>query len=169
MRSVVVSVAALLTWSVSVAGCAVVDGGSGGDPAVGVVQDVVDGDTIVVEIQGRTETVRLLGIDTPETVHPTKPVECFGPEASDHLGTLLPHGTEVRLARDIVPRDDYGRLLAHIYRVDDGLFVNADMLRGGYAEPLSIEPNVATKRRFAALSREARELDLGLWGACRPT
>lgn len=154
---------------VTSAGCAVGGSEADGDPAVGTIAEVVDGDTIVVEIQGRTETVRLLGIDTPETVHPTKPVECFGPEASDRLKTLLPAGTEVRLARDIVPRDDYGRLLAHIYRVDDGLFVNADMLRGGYAEPLSIEPNVAAKRRFAALSREAREHNVGLWGACKPT
>src|SRR5205085_3089746 len=87
------------------------------------VARVVDGDTIVVHLGGRTETVRLLGIDTPETVDPRKPVQCFGTEASHRTKELLPPGTGVRLERDVEARDIYGRLLAYVRR-DDGTFVN---------------------------------------------
>src|SRR5690606_33140732 len=83
---------------------------------------IVDGDTIVADIDGRRTTVRLIGIDTPETVKPDSPVECFGPEASAYIGTLLDAGTPIRVERDAEARDDYGRLLAYIRRAADGLF-----------------------------------------------
>ena len=76
------------------------------------VARVVDGDTVVVDLDGHERTVRLLGIDTPETHHPDRPVECHGPEAAARLGELLPPGTEVRLERDVEPLDRYGRLYA---------------------------------------------------------
>jgi len=78
-----------------------------------VVTHVVDGDTIDVEIGGRTERVRLIGIDTPETKKSNTPIECWGPEASAFTASLLPEGTEVRIERDVVGRDDYGRLLGY--------------------------------------------------------
>ena len=84
-----------------------------------MVETVIDGDTLDVAIRGRHERVRMLGIDTPE-VHPGPP-ECYGPEAAAFTASLLPPGSEIRLERDIVGRDHYGRLLAHVYRRDDGL------------------------------------------------
>ena len=127
------------------------------------VQRVVDGDTIRVE---PAERVRLIGIDTPESVKPGGPVECFGKEASRHLASLLPHGTVVRLVGDVEQRDRYGRLLAYVYRASDGLFVNAAMVRDGFAQPLTIPPNVAHAAEFVELARTAREAGRGLWSAC---
>jgi micrococcal nuclease len=130
------------------------------------VVEVVDGDTVTVDAGGRREDVRLLGIDTPETVHPTKPVECFGPEASAHLESLLPPGTRVRLERDVESRDQYGRLLAHVRRADDDLLVNQDLVEGGFADVLVIEPN----RAYAGVLRQARDqarrAGTGRWSAC---
>ncbi len=131
---------------------------------------VVDGDTIDVEIDGRTERVRLIGIDTPETKKPSSPIECYGPEASTFTAALLPVGTRVRLERDIVGRDDYGRLLGYVHAVgaDGGptTFVNMEIVEQGYARPLTIEPNSTYAREFAAAARRAERDDLGLWAAC---
>ncbi|MGE0878067.1 MAG: thermonuclease family protein [Acidimicrobiia bacterium] len=136
-------------------------------PGSATVKAVVDGDTIVVEIGGADEHVRLIGIDTPETKDPRKPVQCFGVEASEHTTAMLPKGTIVRLERDAEPRDVYGRLLAYVYRQPDDLFVNASILLDGYAQVLSIAPNVAHADEFLALERQAREQNRGLWSACR--
>jgi micrococcal nuclease len=94
------------------------------------------------------------------------PVECFGPEASAFLEQLLPEGTPVRLSRDVEPRDQYDRLLAYVERSSDGLFVNVEIARQGYAQQLTIPPNVAHADEVRAAVREAREADRGLWGAC---
>jgi micrococcal nuclease len=134
------------------------------------VTEVVDGDTIDVEIGGRTERVRLIGIDTPETKKPDNPVECYGPEASAFTASLLPVGTEVLIERDIVGRDDYGRLLGYVHLVDaDGratTFVNLEIVEQGYAGLLTIEPNSTFARDFAAAARRAERADLGMWAAC---
>jgi micrococcal nuclease len=134
------------------------------------VAGVVDGDTIDVEIGGRTERVRLIGIDTPETKQPDRPVECFGPEASAFTASLLPIGTEVLIERDIVGRDDYGRLLGYVHLVSaDGrasTFVNLEIVEQGYAGPLTIEPNSTFARDFAAAARRAERAELGMWAAC---
>ena len=134
------------------------------------VTGVVDGDTIDVEIAGRTERVRLIGIDTPETKKPDSPVECYGPEASAFTASLLPIGTEVFIERDIVGRDDYGRLLGYVHLVDaDGrttTFANLEIVEQGYAGPLTIEPNSTFARDFAAAARRAERADLGMWAAC---
>ena len=114
---------------------------------------------------GRTEKVRLLGIDTPETKDPRKPVQCFGKEASARTADLLPPGTEVRLVRDVEERDRYDRLLAYVYR-DDGLFVNLDLARGGYADLLTYPPNVAHTAELQEAVAEARREQRGLWQAC---
>jgi micrococcal nuclease len=129
---------------------------------------VIDGDTVEVAIGGRDERVRLLGIDTPESVDPDRPVECHGPEASALTHSLLPDGTSVRLERDQEARDRYGRLLAYLFRADDGLFVNEAILAAGEAEILSIEPNHAYAARLAGAADGARATGAGLWGACPP-
>lgn len=132
----------------------------------GTVVHLVDGDTVDVDIGGTRERVRLIGIDTPETKKEGTPVECYGPEASAFTATLLPEGTPVYLERDVEPRDQYGRLLAYVYRADDGLFVNLAIMDGGYAEVLTIAPNTAHADEFVAAARAAEAAGVGLWGAC---
>ena len=138
------------------------------------VEYVVDGDTIDVQIEGRTERVRLIGIDTPETKKPNSPIECFGPEASAFTTSLLPVGADVRIERDIVGRDDYGRLLGYVHVVSTDnagtadTFVNLEIIEQGYALPLTIEPNSAFAPDFAAAAGRAERADLGLWAACSP-
>lgn len=124
---------------------------------------VIDGDTIEVAIDGRQETVRLIGVDTPETVHPTIGVEPFGPEASAFTKRLLPPGTRVWLELDVQERDRYGRLLAYVY-LPDGRMLNAELLRAGLAQLLTVPPNVRYVELFTRLQREARETGRGLWG-----
>jgi micrococcal nuclease len=141
-------------------------GGTTTTPGAVRVVEVVDGDTIDVEVAGRTEHVRLIGIDTPETKDPRTPVECFGAEASARTAELLPPGTEVRLVSDVEERDRYDRLLAYVYRVDDGLFVNLALAREGYADQLTIAPNVAHTAELRAAISDARREQRGLWPAC---
>ena len=142
--------------------------GDGGQtpPGMATVVEVVDGDTLVVDLAGRDEPVRLIGIDTPETVHPDRPEECFGAEASHHLADLVPPGTAVRLERDIEARDLYDRLLAYVYRAQDDLFVNLAQVSDGYAEPLAYPPNTAHQPDFEQAERDARTAGAGLWSAC---
>jgi micrococcal nuclease len=131
----------------------------------GRVVKVVDGDTIHVLVAGRREKVRYIGVDTPETKHPTKGVQCYGRAASAFNARLV-GGERVRLVRDVEERDRYGRLLAYVYRVRDGLFVNAELARLGYAQPLSIPPDVRYAARFATLAGRARRSGRGLWSVC---
>lgn len=140
-------------------------GGHGGEGAATVVR-VVDGDTVVVDVGGTEESVRLIGIDTPESVARDRPNECFGAEASARLESLLPVGTAVRLTRDVEPRDMYDRLLAYVQRLSDGLFVNAAQVADGYAEAKDYPPNTAYRDDFEAAERAARSAGLGLWSAC---
>lgn len=162
--------AAICTCVLGTSGC--VGRGSGDPPGVGTVEQVVDGDTIDVEFGDTLERIRLIGIDTPETKKPNSPVECYGPEASAFTESLLPPGTRVRVDRDVVGRDDYGRLLGYVYLLgSDGtaaLFVNDEIIRQGYATPLSIAPNSTFARDFADAASAAEADDLGLWAACPP-
>ena len=128
---------------------------------------VADGDTVEVRLNGQREKIRLIGVDTPETVHPTKPVGCYGPEASAFTKQLLTPGTKVRLVRDAEARDKYKRLLAYVYRTADNLFVNLSLVSGGYAVPLSIAPNTAHETDFVAAAIEAERTNIGLWAQCR--
>jgi micrococcal nuclease len=143
-------------------------GAGGGRGAVvdAVVRRVVDGDTLVAGIGDHDERVRLIGYDTPETVKPDTPVECFGPEASARLHALLPPGTPLRLERDAEERDVYGRLLAYAYRVGDGLFVNLAMTLDGYGATLTIPPDTAHAGSLAQAQAQARADRRGLWGSC---
>ena len=157
-------------------------GAGGGAPSVtsapsavepnAVVDRIVDGDTIDVLIDGDVERVRLIGIDTPEVAReafadrPAQETECFGDEASAFTASLLAEGDAVRLERDVVPRDDFGRLLAYVYRASDGVLVNYEIVRQGYAQPLTIPPNVAYADLMVEAARGAEADDAGLWSAC---
>ncbi len=127
------------------------------------VSRVVDGDTIEVRIGGRTEDVRYIGVDTPETVKPGTPVECFGPEASERNHELV-EGRTLRLRFDRELRDDYGRLLAYAWAGER--FVNGALVAGGYARTLEIEPNTSRAGRLATLQDRAAARGAGLWGQC---
>jgi micrococcal nuclease len=123
------------------------------------VKRVVDGDTFETTTG---EKVRLIGVDTPETVKPNHPVEPYGKEASQFTKQLL-EGKTLTLRFDVEPYDKYHRLLAYAY-LPDGTFVNDKLVRDGYARVMTIPPNVAFAEQFLAAEREAREHHRGLWG-----
>jgi len=151
--------AALLV--ISAAGCN--DGDSASTPAVNGgyarVTKVTDGDTIHL---GSLGSVRLIGIDTPEVYGSA---ECFGREASEFAKRLVPLGTRVRYRVGVEERDRYGRLLAYVW-LPDGRMLNRVMIDKGYAQPLTIPPNVDFADVFRAGARAARQAGLGLWRAC---
>jgi micrococcal nuclease len=149
-----------------VASCSTRIESDAGGRVFAVVSQVVDGDTVHVSIGGTTEEIRLIGVDTPETVHPTKPVQCFGPEASQHTKSLLPRGTRVFLVRDIESRDKFGRLLAYMYRVSDNLFLNYELVYNGWARPYPYPPNITLETTFAEAAFHAQSQQLGLWRHC---
>lgn len=120
-----------------------------GDGEVGTLVRVVDGDTLVVELDGEEERVRLLNIDTPETVHPSQPVECMGPEAAERMQELVSPGDQVILEFDQERTDHYDRLLAGVY--SDEIFLNEQMARDGFGAPVYYAPN----DRFLAEIEEA--------------
>lgn len=124
---------------------------------------IVDGDTIKVSIDDKVETLRLIGIDTPETKDPRKPVQCFGKEASAKAAELL-SGHQVRLEGDPTQgdRDKYGRLLRYVWR-EDGLFFNEWMLRNGYAHEYTYNLPYMHQTPFKSAERYASENNLGLW------
>ena len=124
---------------------------------------VVDGDTINVEKKGKVEPVRYIGIDTPETVDPRKPVQCFGVEASKKNKELV-EGKMVRLEKDITDRDKYNRLLRYVW-LDDTL-INQTLVEQGYAKSYSYPPDIKYQDNFVAAEKKAREDKLGLWTAC---
>jgi micrococcal nuclease len=121
---------------------------------------VIDGDTIIVNIDGKEERVRLIGMDTPETVHPSKPVEYFGKEASEFTKRMV-EGKRVRLEFDWQRRDKYGRLLAYVY-LKDGTFLNAEIIKQGYGFAYTRFP-FKYLEEFRQYEREARENGRGLW------
>ena len=140
-------------------------GSTAGAARTGQVVKVVDGDTIRVRLGAGTERVRLIGIDTPETVKPDTPVQCYGRAASAEAHRLL-DGRRVRLVQDVEARDRYGRLLAYVYRTPDGLFVNAELARRGLARTLTIPPNDSHAALFAHLAARAGVRGWGFWGRC---
>lgn len=127
------------------------------------VTRVVDGDTIDVEIDGKIERVRYIGIDTPETVDPRKPVQCFGVEASKKNKELV-EGKMVRLEKDITNRDRYSRLLRYVW-LDDTL-INQELVERGFSKSYSYPPDIKYQDKFVAAEKKAREDKLGLWTAC---
>jgi micrococcal nuclease len=131
------------------------------------VVGIVDGDTIRVRMDaGGPLTVRLTGIDTPETKHPSKPVQCFGVEASARTAELLPVGTIIDLERDVQETDRYGRTLAYVWPAGGSQMVNEQLVREGYALSLTIPPNVRYAESFSSAQAAAREAGAGLWSGC---
>jgi micrococcal nuclease len=131
------------------------------------VTRVVDGDTIHVDIAGQDFTVRYIGIDTPETVDPNRPVGCYGPEASVRNKELV-HGQTVSLESDVEDKDDFGRLLRYVWLGDE--MVNAVLVRDGYAKAETGFAEVKYQDVLLALQGEAQAEGRGLWGpACANT
>jgi micrococcal nuclease len=141
------------------------EGDRGPVEANAYVVRVVDGDTIEARIAGRVEDVRYIGVDTPETVKPDTPVQCFGPRASSFNHRLVEH-RQVRLVFGVERRDVYGRLLAYVYL--GRRFVNAGLVRRGLARSLTIPPNDRFAPLFRDLELHAARGGRGLWGACPP-
>jgi micrococcal nuclease len=135
----------------------------GGETTLVHVVRAVDGDTLEVRAGARTDTIPLLGVDTPETHHPTKPVQCFGPEAAAYTKARL-EGRDVRLEDDVERRDRYGRHLAYV--IVDGERFNDELLRAGYARLLVIPPNGAHGRTMLQEELDAKRARRGLWGEC---
>lgn len=127
------------------------------------VTRVVDGDTVIARVGGQELRVRLIGIDTPETVAPDQPVECFGPAASAFTHRRL-EGRDVELEFDVERLDRYGRTLAYVWL--GGELFNETLVREGYALVTTFPPDVRYVDRFVAAQRAAREQHLGVWGAC---
>jgi micrococcal nuclease len=142
-------------------------GDRGGGPATarGRVVRAIDGDTIEVGVAGALEDIRLIGVDTPETVKPGTPVQCYGERASHFTHRLL-EGRRVRLVFGVERHDVYGRLLAYVHL--GRRFVNAALVRRGLARSLTIPPNDRFAPLFRRLELRAARAGRGLWGACRP-
>jgi len=133
-----------------------------GQSFTATVVRIVDGDTIRVQLNGREEKVLYIGMDTPETHHPRRGEEPGGREATA-VNRRLVEGKTVLLELDVQERDRYGRLLAYVYV--DGLMVNAELVRLGYAQVMTVPPNVKHASLFVKLQREAREANRGLWAS----
>jgi micrococcal nuclease len=140
----------------------------------GRVVRAVDGDTLEVALDGgATETVRVIGVDTPETVKPDTPVQCFGPQASAFEHRTV-EGRRVRLLTGVEPRDVYGRLLAYVWVLPSrsdrgprrGRFLEVELLRRGLARTLTFHPNDRFADRFEMLEQKSSQVGKGLWNAC---
>ena len=131
----------------------------------GIVVRIIDGDTIHVRVGNRIEKVRYIGVNTPEVHHPRKGEEPGGREATE-VNRGLVGARHVRLETDVQTRDRYGRLLAYVW-VDD-MMVNAELVRRGYAQVMTVPPNVRHQALFVKLQRDARDAGRGLWRQVRP-
>ncbi len=130
------------------------------------VVSVMDGDTFRARVGWHTLTVRMLGIDTPETVDPRKPVQCYGKEASDEVKRLLTdHSVRLRLNPEREELDKYGRHLAYVY-LEDGTFLNEHLLESGFAREYTYGKPYIFQKEFRDLEDEARKDGRGLWGEC---
>lgn len=138
------------------------------------VMRVIDGDTVEVLTDGQIQKIRYIGIDTPETVDPRKPVQCFGREASLKNKELV-EGKEIKIEKDVSETDTFGRLLRYVYVGDpspstDGsgqVFVNEELVRQGYAHAATFPPDVKYQELFREAQKEAQSENRGLWSTCR--
>ena len=135
------------------------------DPGSYTVSRFVDGDTIVVDMNGKNETVRMIGVDTPETHKPNTPVQCYGPAASAYTKNLIGE-QKVRLEADSTNqnRDRYGRLLRYVY-LPDGRLVEQEIIANGYGFAYTSFPSVK-KEQFIQAEAKAEAAKKGLWGNC---
>lgn len=134
-----------------------------------MVVEIVDGDTIKVLLNGQIVTVRLIGVDTPETVDPRQPVQCYGREAAQFTTNMIRRANNrVLLERDVSETDRYGRLLRYVWleHPDGRRMLNYELVAQGYAQVVTYPPDVKYADVFVQLQREAREQRRGLWGAC---
>jgi len=133
----------------------------------GVVDRVVDGDTVVVILAGERERIRLIGVDTPETVKPDAPVDCFGPEASAFTTAALPEGASVWLEADDSQgdADRYDRLLRYVWSAD-GTMLNDRLVADGFGREDTYDDPYRYRDRFVAAEASAEAAGTGLWGAC---
>lgn len=140
------------------------------------VLKVIDGDTLKIETQGYRENIRLIGIDTPESQKNKKAMKdsgrsgqdirtitAMGKEAARYTKSLVGKGDRIGIEFDVQERDHYGRLLGYVY-LSDGKMLNEQIIRAGYAQPMTVPPNVKYQDRFRKAYREARETRKGLWG-----
>ena len=139
------------------------------DPGLYTINHYIDGDTIAVNMNGTVETVRFIGVDTPETHKPNTPVQCFGPQAAAHTQDVISKFGKVRLQADPLDtnRDRYGRLLRYIY-LPDGTLLDEQIIQQGYGFAYLSFP-FSKKDQFAADQQAAQAAKLGLWAACQPT
>jgi len=149
-----------------------------GSPLTGAdIRYVVDGDTVVTQIRNRPEKVRLIGMDAPEcqpnpkarrdaarSGEDLRKIYAMGRKATEFMKSLVRPGDPVKIELDIRERDQYGRLLAYVW-LKDGRLLNEEMVRAGYAVPMTIAPNVKYRDRFLKANREAREGKRGLWSS----
>jgi micrococcal nuclease len=150
---------AALLCALAVAGCSepAADSGDGEARTTARVTKHTDGDTLWLSGIGK---VRLIGVDTPEVYGQA---ECYGREASAFVERTVPLGSEVRYRLGVDQRDRYGRALAYLW-LRDGRFLNRLLVARGYAQPLTVPPNVEYEDLFARVARHAREAGRGLWG-----
>lgn len=137
------------------------------DPGLYSIDHFIDGDTIAIKMSGKTESIRMIGVDTPETHKPNSPVQCYGPAAAAFTKSLI--GTQqVRLASDpeSTNRDRYNRLLRYVY-VPDGRMVETELIKGGYGFAYTAFPFTKTDE-FVAAQSAAKTASNGLWGNCNP-
>lgn len=125
------------------------------------VARVIDGDTFEIINKGKSERVRLIGVDTPETVKPNSEVQPFGPEASSFTKKMI-EGKMVRLEFDVQERDKYGRLLAYVY-LEDGTLLNSRLLEEGMATIMTVPPNVRMADTFLGIQKKAQKQKKGIW------
>lgn len=137
-------------------------------PGLYSIKEFVDGDTIVVNMNGYAETIRLIGVDTPETHKPNTPVQCYGPVAAAYTKQLI-GSNRVRLQADPLDtnRDRYGRLLRYVY-LPDGTMVEEKLISGGYGFAYTSFP-FQKKDSFKSLEDQAKTAGRGLWSACQVT
>lgn len=157
-------VAALAAALFSLSSCS--DSSARAKPGEAVVKRVVDGDTIVITLNGDEEKIRFIGIDTPETHGPGGLRECWGEEATHEMEQLLPPGTVVRIVRDKEARDRYGRLLAYVYRSSDDLFVNLEQIVRGNAVAKEYPPNITHSAELKSAENDSQTANVGLWATC---
>jgi micrococcal nuclease len=172
-RSRALPLLALLALLAALIGLRAPDGGREGTPRGGGSEEarvvrVVDGDTVKVSLGGRVESLRYIGMDTPEDVKPGVGVRCWSRRAAADNANLVA-GRSVTLRFDRNPRDRYGRLLAYVFRRGDRLFVNAELVRRGDARARPFPDNMAHRELFARLAAAARGRRVGLWGHCGAT
>jgi endonuclease YncB( thermonuclease family) len=136
------------------------------DPGLYSVNHFVDGDTIAVNMNGSVETIRMIGVDTPETHKPNTPVQCYGPEAADYTTQLI-GSSQVRLQADPkdTNRDRYGRLLRYVY-LPDGRMVETELIKNGYGFAYTEFP-FTKKEEFKAVEQQAKDAKTGLWTNCQ--